>query len=98
MFLLPACLLAKMMADKFKKPYVITFHGDDVNFLMSDRIYYLIIFESAAAVIFVSNSLLEKAKSFGYSGRNSLVIPNGYDPEIFRPLDKDEIRRQPGIY
>ncbi len=98
MFQLPAGLLAKMMADKLKKPYVITLHGDDVNFLMSDRNYYLSILESASAVIFVSNALLEKAKSFGYSGRNSLVIPNGYDPEIFKPLDKDEMRRQIGIY
>jgi glycosyltransferase involved in cell wall biosynthesis len=49
-------------------------------------------------VIFVSNALLEKARSLGYSGKNAVVIPNGYDPQIFRSLDKDQARRQLGIY
>jgi glycosyltransferase involved in cell wall biosynthesis len=52
------------------------------------RDIYLETLESASKCIFVSKALLEKAKSFGYSGQNAAVIPNGYDPEIFKPIDK----------
>jgi glycosyltransferase involved in cell wall biosynthesis len=59
---------------------------------------YIAILENASKCIFVSEALLEKAKSFGYSGQNAAVIPNGYDPEIFKPVDKDTVRKELGIY
>jgi teichuronic acid biosynthesis glycosyltransferase TuaC len=99
MFTLPAGLIAQIVSEKYSKPYVLTVHGSDVNILMEKRKkVYLGVFESAQAVIFVSNALLEKARSFGYSAKNAVVIPNGYDPQIFRSLDKDQVRRQLGIY
>jgi teichuronic acid biosynthesis glycosyltransferase TuaC len=99
MFTPPAGLIAQILSEKYSKPYVLTVHGSDVNILMEKRKkVYLGVFESAQAVIFVSNALLEKARSFGYSGKNAVVIPNGYDPQIFRSLDKDQVRRQLGIY
>jgi glycosyltransferase involved in cell wall biosynthesis len=95
----PAGLIAQILSEKYSKPYVLTVHGSDVNILMEKRKkVYLGVFESAQAVIFVSNALLEKARSFGYSAKNAVVIPNGYDPQIFRSLDKDQVRRQLGIY
>jgi glycosyltransferase involved in cell wall biosynthesis len=42
----------------------------------------------------VSNALLNKAKSFGYAGENSVVIPNGIEPDIFKPLDKRKIKEE----
>ena len=99
MFTPPAGLIAQILSEKYSKPYVLTVHGSDVNILMEKRKkVYLGVFESAQTVIFVSNALLEKARSFGYSGKNAVVIPNGYDPQIFRLLDKDQVRRQLGIY
>jgi glycosyltransferase involved in cell wall biosynthesis len=99
MYTPPAGLIAQILSEKYSKPYVLTVHGSDVNILMEKRKkVYLDVFESAQAVIFVSNALLEKARSFGYSGKNAVVIPNGYDPQIFRSLDKDQVRRQLGIY
>ena len=99
MYTPPAGLIAQILSEKYSKPYVLTVHGSDVNILMEKRKkVYLGVFESAQAVIFVSNALLEKARSFGYSGKNGVVIPNGYDPQIFRSLDKDQVRRQLGIY
>jgi len=99
MYTPPAGLIAQILSEKYSKPYVLTVHGDGVNILMEKRKkLYLGVFESAQAVIFVSNALLEKARSFGYSGKNAVVIPNGYDPQIFRSLDKDQVRRQLGIY
>ena len=99
MFTPPAGLIAQILSEKYSKRYVLTVHGSDVDILMEKRKkVYLGVFESAQAVIFVSNALLEKARSFGYSGKNAAVIPNGYDPQIFRSLDKDQVRRQLGIY
>lgn len=99
MYTPPAGLIAQILSQKYSKPYVLTVHGSDVNILMEKRKkIYLGVFESAQAVIFVSKALLEKARSFGYSGRNAVIIPNGYDPQIFKPLDKGQARRQLGIH
>lgn len=98
MFALPAGFLGKILAEKYNKPYVISLHGDDVNFIMKHRKYYVDILESSNAVIFVSETLLKTAKSHGYSGKNAIVIPNGYDPEIFKSVDKAEVRKKLNIY
>jgi glycosyltransferase involved in cell wall biosynthesis len=58
---------------------------------------YVDVLENAARVIFVSNALLNKAKSFGYAGENSVVIPNGIEPDIFKPLDKEKIKEEQGL-
>lgn len=99
MYFVAAGVTARLLAEKYAKPYIITVHGSDINILMKrwER-EYISILEGASKVIFVSNALLEKAKSYGYSGRNAVVIPNGYDPTIFKPQDKNEVRRQLDIY
>jgi glycosyltransferase involved in cell wall biosynthesis len=99
MYYIPAGEIAYYLAKKYNKPYIITLHGSDVNLLMPKRKKkYVKILEKATKVIFVSKALLEKAKSFGYSGKNSVVIPNGFDPEIFKPMDREKIRKELGIY
>ena len=67
-------------------PYVITCHGSDINVNMDNpklQKSMKIILEGAAAVEFVSEALLNRAKSFGYSGKNAEVIYNGIDGSIF---------------
>lgn len=87
--------IAKLISESTGIPYMITLHGSDVNIVMRKRsATYVRTLENASKCIFVSNALLEKAKSFGYSGRNGIVIPNGYDPKIFYPLDKDTVRKK----
>ncbi|WP_448524109.1 glycosyltransferase family 4 protein [Pseudothermotoga sp.] len=99
MYAIPAGLVARFIAENQKKPFVVTVHGCDVNQLMrSRRDVYIETFERASAVIFVSKALLEKAKSYGYSANNAHVVPNGFDPKIFRPLDKDVVRKELGVY
>lgn len=98
---IPAGMVAMKLSKRLKVPYIVTLHGSDVNFHMADemlRDVYIEALENASKCIFVSNALLEKAKSYGYSGRNAVVIPNGYDHEIFKPMDKDEVRKGLGIY
>ncbi|RLL83313.1 hypothetical protein CN13_00695 [Petrotoga sp. HKA.pet.4.5] len=95
---LPAGLVAKILSEKLNIPYVVTGHGSDINFIMPlAKDLYVDVLENAAKVIFVSNALLNKAKSFGYAGENSVVIPNGIEPDIFKPLDKEKIKKELGL-
>ncbi|MBL5982239.1 hypothetical protein NAAC61_09695 [Petrotoga sp. 8T1HF07.NaAc.6.1] len=94
----PAGLVAKLLSQKLSVPYVVTAHGSDINLAMPKaKELYVDVLENAAKVIFVSNALLNKAKSFGYSSENSVVIPNGIEPDIFKPLNKEKIKKELGL-
>lgn len=96
---LPASEIARYVSEKTGKPYIVTLHGDDVNTVMNFRAEaYVETFEKASAVIFVSRKLLDNAKSFGYSGKNSYIIPNGINPDVFKPNDKEKVRKELGIF
>ncbi|WP_334100521.1 glycosyltransferase family 4 protein [Thermotoga petrophila] len=99
MYSVPAGLTAKILAEKYEKPFVVTLHGSDVNIFMPRRKeIYVNVLEKASATIFVSRALLEKAKSMGFSGKNAVVIPNGYDETIFIPMNKEAVRKELGIH
>ena len=98
MFNPPAGLVAKLLSQKLGVPYVVTCHGSDIDLLMPKaKELYIDVLENAAKVIFVSKAVLNKAKSFGYGGKNSVVIPNGIKPDIFKPLDKEKIKKELGL-
>ena len=98
MFDPPAGLVAKLLSEKLGIPYVVTCHGSDINLLMENaKELYIDVLGNADKVIFVSNALLNKAKSLSYSGTNAVVIPNGIDPKIFKPLDKEKIKKELGL-
>ena len=91
----PAGLIAKHFSEKLKIPYIITCHGSDVNYKMPlTPKLYIDTFEQAAKVIFVSNAILNKAKSYGYSGKNAGIIPNGVNIDLFKMLDKEKIKQE----
>ena len=99
MYNVPAGMAAQALAERYQKPFVVTLHGSDVNILMPKRKQeYSAALESASKVISVSNAVLEKAKTYGYSGKNAVVIPNGYDPEVFKPMDKEIVRKKLNIH
>ena len=96
---IPSGLVAMELSEKYGIPFVVTLHGSDINYRMKWRKeLYLNVLENAAKCIFVRNGLLNRAESYGYSGKNAIVIPNGYDSEIFKPVDKEQIRKELGIY
>jgi len=67
-------------------PYIITCHGSEINITMENpriRKEMLLVLEDAAAVEFISEALLRKAKELGYSGKNAAVVYNGIDEKIF---------------
>lgn len=91
----PAGLIAKYFSEKLKIPYIITCHGSDVNYKMPlTPQLYIDTFEQAAKVLFVSNAILNKAKSYGYSGKNAVIIPNGVNIDLFKMLDKEKIKQE----
>ncbi len=53
MYGVPSGLIAKILAEKYGKPFVVTLHGSDVNILMPHRKeIYVDVFEKASATIF----------------------------------------------
>lgn len=98
---IPAGLVAFHIHRLTGKDYFVFLHGSDVNYQMGHSNLlgtYLSVLENARSAVFVSSALKEQARLLGYSGRNAVVVPNGYDPEIFYPLDKNDVRRKLGIF
>lgn len=97
----PEGYMAKIIGEKHSLPYIVTAQGSDIHtqFHRSKRTrkFFIEGLEGAQKALFVSQGLLERAKVLGYSGKNSVVIPNGTDTEIFAPLDKGEIRENLGL-
>jgi teichuronic acid biosynthesis glycosyltransferase TuaC len=97
----PNACVAKNIKEKYKTPYIVTLHGSDINvYAKKSKAIKLKVIESlegAEKCIFVSERLLSTAKEMGYSGINSIIIPNGFDHMLFRPMDKDKIKRELGI-
>ncbi len=82
----PVGIGVQKFCQKREIPYVITCHGSEINITMAEpRIQKAMVqvLENAAAVEFVSEALLKRAKELGYSGKNAAVIYNGIDGEIF---------------
>ncbi len=87
---------------EYNIPYIMTCHGYDINILPNKnrktRESILKSLEESAVNIFVSDALLGSAKKIGYSGKNSRIIPNGFDPSFFKYEDKQTIRKELNIY
>lgn len=82
-------------------PSVVTAHGSEIHsvpfqkkILRAPTVNAL---KKPQKTIFVSNALREKAMQLGFDGYNSVVIPNGVDTDVFKPMKKEEIRKELGI-
>jgi len=83
----PNGFLAVKLGEILHIPVVVTAHGSDIHTnpyknkrILNQTIYSL---ENADKVIFVSEALKRSAISFGYSGSNSVIVPNGIDLNAF---------------
>jgi len=88
------------IAKKFGVPCVITAHGSDIHTFPKHNRYTQKLtvdaIEQADMAIFVSHSLLNDAKELGYSGNNSVIIPNGLDLSYFKPMTRDLAQKKTG--
>ncbi|HEX3126063.1 MAG TPA: glycosyltransferase [Thermoanaerobaculia bacterium] len=98
-FVYPEGLAAMLLGKVFRVPVLITLRGM-LPLLMPYRLrrpqlrYAL---RKAARIIAVSSSLKEDAVRLGIDPGRVRVIENGIDPELFRPLDRNEARRSLGV-
>ncbi|KAF2955574.1 glycosyl transferase group 1 [Marinitoga sp. 38H-ov] len=96
----PEGYAAYLINKKYNIPYIITAHGGEIHSI-SNKYYEIInlIFNNASKIIFVSEALRKIALNiFDIKEEKTVVIPNGYNQNIFKPYDKNEIRKELGIY
>lgn len=97
MYGVPAGAVAQRVAAALDVPYVVTVHGTDVHTLMpSRRAAYAAVLRGASRVAYVSQALRRQAVDLGAPHRNSVVIPNGVDCEVFRPTGRVDARGERG--
>lgn len=85
MYLFAAGSIARDVAHGARVPYVVTLHGQDVNvYLRRRRPHHPGVLEGADGVICVSQDLARTVRRSTGVDRPVHVVPNGYDPEIFR--------------
>ncbi len=95
----PEGYAARIISLQCNVPYVVTVHGGEIHSMIKGLENAVVeTLQNASKVIFVSEFLKKRAMKLGYSGDNAVVIPNGYDPSIFHPMNKEEIRKKLGIY
>lgn len=86
--------IAYWINKKFKKPYIVTYHGSDVHTMPFEnehiKIKVLQIMENAKQNIFVSKKLMDTARELGYTGDNCTASRNGVNTKNFYIISDTE--------
>src|SRR5262249_49927309 len=88
----PDGVSAAILANFFRVPLALTVRGDDLNILpnyFGRRQAIRWALQKASLVIALSNELKARAQRLA-GAINTVVIPNGIDPEIFHPGNRCE--------
>lgn len=99
-YLYPDGVAAARLAARLAVPLVMTARGSDVNVLMrypGPRRQVLAAIAQACRVITVSEALRTRLIDYGVAADKVVTLRNGVDRELFRPLDRQQCRRQQGI-
>lgn len=89
----PNAIIAKRIKEIYGIPYVVTCHGSDINIYLKEKKYkkdMINALNSANKVIFVSKKLMETAIEYGYKNKNSEVIYNGIDNDLFNLINLEK--------
>lgn len=96
----PDGVAAALLASWFKRPFVVTARGSDVNHIAQyglPRRMMRWAAQQARASIGVSAALVERMRSLGFPPERLKVMRNGVDLERFNPLDQAQMRRELGL-
>ncbi len=96
----PDGVAAAMLGKEFGKPVVITARGSDITLLPHYRWPGKMIrwaANQAAGIITVCNALRDELIVLGADPAKVVSLRNGVDLELFRPVDRDAIRKDLGI-
>lgn len=97
-YLYPDGVAAYKVAEKIKKPLVLTARGSDVNYWMQNSKAKEKILEAinySSKVICVSNALKQSLIEHGVEEEKICVIINGVDPDCFNPnIEKNPLREE----
>ena len=91
----PDGVAAAMLARHFRKPFVVTARGSDVNLIASHAVPRKLMLwaaNRAAASIGVSKALVDKLAQLGADRTKLMVMRNGVDLHRFHMLDKGHAR------
>ena len=96
----PDSFASVLISKLLKKPIITKVHGTDINeyaelWLRRRMIRFTL--NNSCCVISVSQDLRDKMIEIGVKPEKVKVIYNGIDSDIFKPLDKMDIRRELGI-
>jgi len=91
----PEGYAAMLLSKKHDLPYLVTAHGGEIHSISNNnKTAVREVLEKAAKVIFVSKALMKDAcEKLGYDKYNGVVIPNGVDTDLFKPMDKETARK-----
>ncbi len=92
----PEGYAAMLLSENYSIPYIVTAHGGEIHSISNkNKAFVKEVLEKAARVIFVSKALMKDAcEKLGYDKSNGIVIPNGVDTNVFKPMDKEEARKK----
>ncbi|MEQ1929250.1 MAG: glycosyltransferase, partial [Parvularculaceae bacterium] len=99
-YLYPDGVAAVRVARKLRKPVIVTARGTDVNLLPQyprQREMILEAVRNADAIVCVAAALKDELVRLGAPAEKISVLRNGVDLKMFRPLDRDALRRSMGL-
>jgi glycosyltransferase involved in cell wall biosynthesis len=94
-YVYPDGLAAVMVSKVFKKPVVLSARGSDINLFITFpliRRWIIYTLHRSDHIVAVSGALKKTMVEIGIDDKKISVVPNGIDPDTFRPISQSRAR------